>query len=463
MKKIILFLIAGVAVPLVSAAQVNYSDIQPSQKQTFLNETFDNNNAGWTIWKNGKFSDGKLNLKKSGVRRLVDLDFSKSFEIETMIASNYPQGYVLIKLGNYVVDISPKFTSRLTSKMVNACKVRQEGDMENNYSGTDIDFIALKSQVFNKFTIRKIDNLYHIFINEQPVVTYYFPPFKEIGIETQYSFLQVDSYTISYLNTGEKEAVELPAVTTGSVVSTTSGSQPKGTYHALLIGVSDYVDDRLDLEKPAKDAQQLKQVLLKNFTFSDSNLSILINPTRQMIMVALYNMRKRVAPQDNLLIFYAGHGYWDEDARQGYWWARDASAQEPSNWLSNSDVREQIRSIKSRHTLLISDACFSGGLFRTRSGNSIQNASLDVQMLYKLPSRRAITSGTMTTVPDKSVFFEYLVRRLEENQDEFMSSQQLFDSFRQAVINNSMVVPQDGVIAEAGDEGGDFIFIRRKQ
>jgi hypothetical protein len=44
-----------------------------------------------------------------------------------------------------------------------------------------------------------------------------------------------------------------------------------------------------------------------------------------------------------------------------------------------------------------------------------------------------------------------------------MTSQQLFDSFRQAVINNSMVVPQDGVIAEAGDEGGDFIFVKRKK
>jgi hypothetical protein len=70
-----------------------------------------------------------------------------------------------------------------------------------------------------------------------------------------------------------------------------------------------------------------------------------------------------------------------------------------------------------------------------------------------------MTSGTMTTVPDNSVFMDYLMKRLTENQAKFISSQQLFDSFRAAVINNSSVVPQDGVIAETGDEGGDFIFI----
>ena len=83
-------------------------------------------------------------------------------------------------------------------------------------------------------------------------------------------------------------------------------------------------------------------------------------------------------------------------------------------------------------------------------------------MLYQMPSRRAITSGTMTAVPDNSIFLEYLSKRLTENKNKFLSSQQLFDSFRAAVINNSSAVPQDGVIAETGDEGGDFIFILKE-
>src|SRR5207244_3019787 len=156
-----------------------------------------------------------------------------------------------------------------------------------------------------------------------------------------------------------------------------------------------------------KDALQIKNILVNRYSFTDSTTFLLLNPTRQKILSELYRLRKIIGPNDNLLIFYAGHGYWDKDAKQGYWWAKDAGRDDPSTWLSNSDLREQIRSIKSALTLLISDACFSGGIFRTRSGDELMNASKDIQILYKMPSRRAITSGTMTAVPDNSVFLEY--------------------------------------------------------
>ena len=66
-------------------------------------------------------------------------------------------------------------------------------------------------------------------------------------------------------------------------------------------------------------------------------------------------------------------------------------------------------------------------------------------------------------MPDKSVFVEYLVKRLAENKDEFLSAEQLFSSFKVAVINNSSngQVPQFGEIRESGDEGGNFIFIKK--
>ena len=84
-----------------------------------------------------------------------------------------------------------------------------------------------------------------------------------------------------------------------------------------------------------------------------------------------------------------------------------------------------------------------------------------IQMLYDLPSRKAMTSGTLTEVPDRSSFVKYLIERLEENKEKCISSEQLFASFRIAVINNSDVIPQYGEIKNVGDEGGDFIFIRR--
>jgi len=73
-----------------------------------------------------------------------------------------------------------------------------------------------------------------------------------------------------------------------------------------------------------------------------------------------------------------------------------------------------------------------------------------------------MTSGTLTEVPDRSSFTRYLLDRLNENEEMYLSSEQLFSSFRIAVINNSDAIPQYGEIRNVGDEGGDFIFLRKK-
>ena len=73
-----------------------------------------------------------------------------------------------------------------------------------------------------------------------------------------------------------------------------------------------------------------------------------------------------------------------------------------------------------------------------------------------------MTSGTLKAVPDKSVFLEYMVKRLNDNEEKYLSAEKLFSSFREAVLNNSPNIPQYGTVQNAGDEGGDFIFIRRE-
>ncbi len=85
--------------------------------------------------------------------------------------------------------------------------------------------------------------------------------------------------------------------------------------------------------------------------------------------------------------------------------------------------------------------------------------------MYRLPSRKAMTSGALKTVPDKSVFIEYLIKALQFNEQPLISAEQLFTSFKYNVINNSLngQVPQCGVISMADDEGGDSIFLKRQK
>ena len=80
--------------------------------------------------------------------------------------------------------------------------------------------------------------------------------------------------------------------------------------------------------------------------------------------------------------------------------------------------------------------------------------------LYKDRSRKAITSGNLTLVPDESFFTSYLLKVLKENEQLILPASSLFSRIYEPVLNNSPTVPQFGVIQQAGDEGGDFLFIQ---
>jgi len=191
-------------------------------------------------------------------------------------------------------------------------------------------------------------------------------------------------------------------------------------------------------------------------------VTFLKNPDRRSILRAFDELQRTLKQDDNLLIFYAGHGYWDENVRQGYWLPSNATANDKAEWLSNSDIRDYIRGIRTRHTLLISDACFSGGIFKTR--DPFIKPDVSIQKAYEYPSRRAMTSGSLKSVPDESVFLKYLIRRLKENEQKYTYAQKIYVNMKDAVINNSPShqTPLYGVISETGDEGeGDFVFIHK--
>lgn len=231
-------------------------------------------------------------------------------------------------------------------------------------------------------------------------------------------------------------------------------------YFALLIGVDKYAYTE-DLKHAVHDASRLGSILNSTYTFEKENIVFLKNPTRDKILEGFEQMKKKVGSEDNFLIFYAGHGYKDEDADQGYWWPSDAHPESHSKWISNSDIRDQVRRIKSKHTLLIADACFSGSVFNfTR--DPLENAPVPILEAYRRASRTALTSGD-EAVPDESVFSRLLLDALAKNPSRYIRASQLSYQFAEDVTSNSpnRQLPEYGKIQEAGDSGGDFVFIKR--
>jgi hypothetical protein len=247
---------------------------------------------------------------------------------------------------------------------------------------------------------------------------------------------------------------------TPPVVTLADRIREDSRYYGLIIGIDNYTDKSIpNLDYPIKDAEKIYNALVTHYTFDEENIRILRDATRGELIQALDELSHEVTISDNLLIFYAGHGWWDEEANNGYWLPSDADSQVKTNWFRNSALVDYLKEINSRHTLLITDACFGGSIFRTRT--AFPSRERAYEKLYDLPSRKAMTSGTLTEVPDRSSFTRFLVERLNNNTDTYLSSEQLYSSFRIAVINNSDAVPQYGEIGNVGDQGGDFIFIKK--
>lgn len=275
---------------------------------------------------------------------------------------------------------------------------------------------------------------------------------------------QVEVVAVSYSGKmgNSQLLVQCTDESAGASIEETAGpGLAGGKYYALIIGINDYADeDIVDLDYPIADAESFYQILLNNYNYKSENITFLKNPTRTELYLSFEELGHKVSPADNLLIFYAGHGFWDEKSDIGYWLPHDAASSNSANWFRNSTLRDFIGSIDTRHTLLIADACFSGSIFKTRAGFS--KVEQGIMKLHRLPSRKAMTSGAKKEeVPDQSVFVKYLIKELEQNKEPYLSSESLFGNFKTAVLNNSPNIPQYGTIQNAGDEGGDFVFIRK--
>jgi hypothetical protein len=246
----------------------------------------------------------------------------------------------------------------------------------------------------------------------------------------------------------------------------------EGRNHALVIGIDRYRPDQgLDpLRNAVKDAERLRTVLARRYLFPDERITFLVNPDRRSLVNAFVELRKHIRESDNLLVFYAGHGYWDEDSHEGYWLPSNAEKKSPADWISNSDIISLLKPIKCKHLLVLADACFSGTLIQKHRGVEAEPAGDQLMALYRnTRSRHALTSGAKEKVPDRSPFADRLIRTLETWQGDYLRARNLFIEIAKGLENNPEAAgwapqPQYGIIQNVGDDGkgGDFIFIRKK-
>jgi len=284
-----------------------------------------------------------------------------------------------------------------------------------------------------------------------------------------------DLYTHTYSNTkgsnslyisliqGGKEIKDLAynILYTEPVKNLSPFAVQEGKYYALIIANNSYKTESgmMNLQRPVPDATALREVLATRYTFDRTNIMTLYDRSKLDVEVTLEELQKKLLPEDNLLIFYAGHGIMDQESDLGYWLLSDATRSRVT-WLSNSSITDFIKACKARHILLIADACYSGSIYTSRG--MLDNASAAIVDLLKSKSRKAITSGGTTEVVDESIFAQVLIDKLKLNTEQYLRSLDLYNLIQKPVMANGVTSPRWGPISNVGDDNGDFIFILRQ-
>jgi uncharacterized caspase-like protein len=241
---------------------------------------------------------------------------------------------------------------------------------------------------------------------------------------------------------------------------------PSGKYVALLIGNNAY--QHLGALKTAvNDAEKVAGLLRESYGFETK---VLLNATREKIITAINEHRRGLSDQDHLLIYYAGHGFFDRDVNKAYWLPVDARETDNANWISADDVTTNIRGVRARHVLIISDSCYSGTIVRETPLRLTTPAEREryIEKMMQGTSRILMASGGNEPVEDgggggHSVFANALLRGLRQMDAPVFTAEELFFRFvKEPVAGKSDQTPEYSPLRNSGHDSGGFVFIRRK-
>jgi hypothetical protein len=234
-----------------------------------------------------------------------------------------------------------------------------------------------------------------------------------------------------------------------------------GINHLFIVGIDNY-SSVAKLNNAVRDAHAVRDVLLEYYEFDKSRLTELYNEqaTRQNIMQALRKMASELKDEDNVILYFSGHGHYDTVLDEGYWVPVGASYDIIDDYISYSFIQKVVKAAQARHILLIVDSCYSGAVL-VRERDAVKDR------LERDPSRWLIASGRNEVVPDGRVgehspFAEELIYLLKNYNQSSLSTMQLVDRLTSNVIYNSRQTPIGQPLFDVGHRGGQFFFHPKK-
>ncbi|HEU4600376.1 MAG TPA: caspase family protein [Steroidobacteraceae bacterium] len=248
-----------------------------------------------------------------------------------------------------------------------------------------------------------------------------------------------------------------------------------GRFYAIVIGNQHYQSIE-SLVTPRNDAERAARILADKYGFI---VQIFPDANDVTMLKAINDLNAVLKPEDNVLIYYAGHGYRLKSGKSetGYWLPVNADAPpQDTFWVPNEQITGHLGRLAAKRVLVVADSCYAGLLSTDPSYlflNSNGTYSLDY-IKYKLPKRARLllSSGGDKPVLDEggngnSVFARAFIEELEANNG-ILASPELFSRVRKrveaaAAKNKFVQTPEFKSIKGAGHEVGDFFFVPRVQ
>lgn len=260
---------------------------------------------------------------------------------------------------------------------------------------------------------------------------------------------------------------ELGLVTTESrIINFAAPAYAERTDYALIIATNNY-SEWSNLTNPVFDATTIANELKENYGYK---VDLVLNPTKSELLRKLreYN-GMNFLPNDQLFIFIAGHGKFDDLIKDGYLVCKDSKKIDDTHesYLPFSYLRTAIDNNPSRHVFLVMDACF-GGTFdqaiakRGEEDNMYteitQTEYINKKLKYK--TRLYLTSGAKEYVPDgragkHSPFASKLIEALRGygGKNKVLTSQQVF-----WYVERVKPEPKFGTFGD-NEPGSEFVFV----
>ena len=209
-----------------------------------------------------------------------------------------------------------------------------------------------------------------------------------------------------------------------------------GTSWAIIIGISIYrysgQNGLTNLIFADDDAKAFARTL-QNLGWSDSHVKSLINEeaTQRNILIALESWLTKAGPNDQIILFWAGHGFPDpEDPEKVYFACYDTDIKIPATGYRMDRVRSILEERKAKNVIVLADTCHAGKLItRGDRGMSIVPNIEKMSREKKVPKGWIFMVGADTdrqaiehTSWTNGAFTHSLIKGLSGEADGFQSA-----------------------------------------